>query len=92
MSARAPWISLITWWAPSPLPGDDHARDPVVATGRPSSPVSDSIASMRSSTLWATEDGRPSQVDGPYDVDVDAVLRQMPGDDPGRRVGVRGLR
>jgi hypothetical protein len=32
------------------------------ATGRPSSSVSESIASIRSSTRWATDDGRPSQV------------------------------
>lgn len=92
MSARAPWTSLITWRAPSPLPVTTTPATRLQATGRPPSSVSDSIASMRSSTRWATEDGRPGQVDDPYDVDVEAVLRQMPGDDPGQRVGVRGLR
>jgi hypothetical protein len=42
--------------------GDDDTRDPV-AGHRPALVVgSDSSASIRSSTRWATEDGRPSQV------------------------------
>ena len=42
--------------------GDDDAGDPVVGDRAPSSSVSEIIASIRSSTRWATLDGRPSQV------------------------------
>lgn len=62
MSASAPEISLITWCAPSSLPVTTTPATRLQATGRPSSSVSESIASIRSSTRWATEEGRPSQV------------------------------
>lgn len=92
MSARAPWISLITWRAPSPLPVTTTPATRLQATGRPPSSVSDSIEVHALQHPLGHGGGRPGQVDGPYDVDVDAVLRQMPGDDPGQRVGVRRLR
>lgn len=62
MSCSPPVISLITWRAPSSLPVTTTPATRLQATGLPSSSVSDSIASIRSSTRFATDDGRPSQV------------------------------
>ena len=61
MSASAPHTSVISWWAPSSLPVFTTPATRLYATGRPSS-VSASIASIRSITRWAIEDGLPTQV------------------------------
>src|ERR1700741_2779815 len=62
MSQSAPVTSEITWCAPSSLPVTTTPATRLKATGRSSSSVSDIIPSIRSSTRWAIDEGRPSQV------------------------------